>query len=65
MISFTGVWSSLVVAAPCFVSVDVVGGSKSNSILLSAKAMLILSVTSPSCCNANITLVKQIVTNIA
>ena len=33
VISLTGVCSSPVVAAPCFVGMDVVGGSKSNSIL--------------------------------
>ena len=58
VISLTGVCSSLVVAAQCFVGVDVVGGSKSNSILVSAKAVLTLSVISPSCCNANIILAK-------
>ena len=65
VISLTGVCSSLVVVARCFVGVDVVGGSKSNGILISAKGMLTLSVTSPSCCNENITLAKEIVTNIA
>ena len=58
VVSLTGVCSSLVVAAPCFVGVDVSGGSKSNSILVSAKAMLTLSVISSSCCNANIVLAK-------
>ena len=65
MISLTGVCSSLVVAAPCFVGVNVVGGSKSKGILVSAKAMLTLSVIPSSCCNANIILAKKIVTNIA
>ena len=58
VISLTGVCSSPVVAAPCFVGMDVVGGSKSNSILVSAKAMLTLSVILSSCCNANILLAK-------
>ena len=59
MISLTGVCSSLVVAAQCYVGVDLVGGSKSSSILVSAKAVLaFLSVISPSCCNANIILAK-------
>ena len=49
VISLTGVCTSLAVAAPCFVGVDVVGGSKSSSILVLAKAMLALSVISPSC----------------
>ena len=55
MISLTDVCSSLVVAALCFVEVDVVGGSKSSSILISAKAVLTLSVKSPSC-NADVIL---------
>ena len=54
MISLTDVCSSLVVAALCFVEVDVVGGSKSSSILVSAGAILTLSVISSSCCNVNI-----------
>ena len=58
LISLTGVCSSLAVTVPCFVGVDVIGGSKSNNILVSAKAMLTLSVISPSCCNANIILAK-------
>ena len=58
VISLTGVCSSIVAATPCFVGVDVVGGSKSNSILVSAKAMLTLSVISPNCRNANIILAK-------
>ena len=49
VISLTGVCSSPVVAAPCFVGMDVVGGSKLNSILVSAKAVLTLSVVSPTC----------------
>ena len=49
VISLTSVCSSLAVAIPCFVGVDVVGDSKSNSILALAKAMLTLSVISPSC----------------
>ena len=58
VISLTGVGSSLVVAAPCCVGVGVAGGSKSNGILVSAKAVLTLSVISLSCCNANIILAK-------
>ena len=58
VISLTGVCSSLVVAAPWFTGVDVVGGTESNSILVSTKAVLTLSVISPSCCNANIILAK-------
>ena len=58
LISLTGVCSSLAVAVACFVGVDVVDGSKSNSKLVSAKAMLTLSVISSSCCNANIVLAK-------
>ena len=57
LISLTGVCSSLVVAASCFVWVDVVG-SKSNSVLVRAKVVLTLSVISPSCCNANSILAK-------
>ena len=49
VISLTGVCSSLAVAAPCFVGVDVVGDSKSNSVLVLAKKMLTLSIISPSC----------------
>ena len=49
VINLTGVCSSLVVAAACFVGADVVGDSKSNSVLISAKAILTLSVISPSC----------------
>ena len=49
VISLTGACSSLVVAAPCSVGVDVVGRSKSDSILVSAKAVLTFSVISPSC----------------
>ena len=49
VINLTDVCSSLVVAALYFVEVDVVGGSKSSSILVLAKAMLALSVISPSC----------------
>ena len=49
VISLAGVYSSLAVAVMCFVVVDVVGGSKSNGILVLAKAMLMLSVISPSC----------------
>ena len=49
VVSLTEVCSSLVVSALCFAGVDVVGGSKSNGILVSAEAMLTLSVTSPSC----------------
>ena len=55
MISLTDVCSSLAVAVPCFVGMDVVGGSKSSSILISAKAVLTLSVKSPSC-NADVIL---------
>ena len=40
VISLTGVCSPLAVAIPCFVGVDVVGDSKSNSIIVLAKAML-------------------------
>ena len=60
VISLTCVSRSLVlvVATPYFFRVDVVGGSKSNSILVSAKAMLTLSVILSSCCNANILLAK-------
>ena len=58
VVSLTEVCSSLVVAAPSFVGVNVVGGSKSNSILVSAKAMLTLSVISPNCRIANIILAK-------
>ena len=36
VISLTGVCSSLIVAAPCFVGFDEIGASKSNSILVSA-----------------------------
>ena len=49
VISLTGVCSSLAVAVPCFIGVDVVVESKSNSILVLAKAMLTLSIISPSC----------------
>ena len=49
VISLTGVCSSHVVAALRFVGVDVVGGSKLNSILVLAKAVLTLSVVSPTC----------------
>ena len=49
VISLTGVCSSLAMAVPCFVGLDVVGGSKSNSILVLARTMLTLSVISPSC----------------
>ena len=49
VISLTGVCSSLAAAVPCFIGVDVAGGSKSNSILVLAKAMLTLSIISPSC----------------
>ena len=49
VISFTGVCSSLVVAVPCIVEVDAAGGSKSNSVLVSAKAMLTSSVILSSC----------------
>ena len=42
VISLTGVGSSLVVAAPCCVGVGVAGGSKSNGILVSAKAVMTL-----------------------
>ena len=48
VISLTGVCSALAVAAPCFVRVDVVGGSKSCSILVLATDML-TSVISPRC----------------
>ena len=58
VISLTGVCSSLVVATPCLVGVDVVSGSKSKSVLVSDKDMLRLSVILCSCCNANITLAK-------
>ena len=58
VISLTGVCSSLVEVAPGFVGVDIVSDSKSNSILVSAEAMLTLSVISPSCCNANSILAK-------
>ena len=58
VIGLTGVCSFLVVAAPCFVGMDVVGGSNSNSISVLAKAVLTNSVISPSCCNANIILAK-------
>ena len=58
VINLTGVCSSLVVAALCFVGVDAVDGSKSNNILISAEAMLTLSVISPSCSNANNILAK-------
>ena len=58
VISLTGVYSSLVVAVPCFAGVDEAGGSKSNSILVSAKDMLTLSVIPPICSNANIILAK-------
>ena len=44
VISLTGVCSSLAVAVPCFAGVDVVGGSKSTSILVLAEAVLTLSV---------------------
>ena len=49
VISLTGVCSSLAVAIPCFVELDVVDDSKSNSVLISAKAMWTLSIISPSC----------------
>ena len=49
VINLTGVCSSFAVAASCFVGVYVAGGSKSNSILVLAKAMLTLSGISPSC----------------
>ena len=58
VVSLTGMCSSLVVAAPWFIGVDVVGGTESNSILVSAKAVLTLSVIPTSCCNANIILAK-------
>ena len=47
VISLTGVCSSLVVATPCLVGVDVVSGSKSKSVLVSDKDMLRLSVILP------------------
>ena len=49
VINLTGACSSLAVVVPCFAGVDVVGGSKSNSIVVLAKAMLTLSVISASC----------------
>ena len=49
VISLTDVCSYLAVAVPCFVGVDAVGDSKSNSILVLAKAIVTLSLISPSC----------------
>ena len=50
VISLTGVCSSLVVAAPCFVGVDVVAGSQSNSISVSAKAKCEHYIGEVDCC---------------
>ena len=47
VISLTAVHSFLVVATPCAVGLDLIGGSKSASILVSTKAVLTLSVLSP------------------
>ena len=44
-----GVHSSFEVAVPCSVGLDVVGGLKSDRILVSAEAVLNLSIISPSC----------------
>ena len=49
VISLTGVCSSLAVAVPCLVGVDVVCDSKLNSILVLAQAMLTLLIISPCC----------------
>ena len=49
VINLTGACSSLAVVVPCFAGVDVVGGSKSKSVLVSAEAMLTSSVISASC----------------
>ena len=43
-----GAHSSFEVAAPCSTGLDVVGGSKSDRILVSAEAVLNLSIISPS-----------------
>ena len=49
VISLTGVCSSLAVAIPSIVGVDVVVDSKSDSLLVLATAVLTLSIKSPSC----------------
>ena len=49
VISLTGVNSSLEVATPCSIGLHVVGGSQSGSTVVSAEAMLTLSIISSSC----------------
>ena len=50
MISLTDVCSSFAVAVPCFVGVDVVAGSQSNSISVSAKAKCEHYIGEVDCC---------------